>query len=302
MGFVSDLVLDAMLSFSAYHLRSLSPSYTHSNPSPDNSELEAAESRYLSRALSLQRAALQNLQNMDPREIFSAALFMFHYIWLTENTIAITPPYNLPTRIYHLARGSKDLFGALPDMGLQHYELYCPRIDLVTAIRPNPSTFIESALQDCDHLALFLEYYTPPYISSLASLPAEEAQAKDRLVLIQTLQNLREMINTFTAPQAFPAAQNMLALFPLRTESRFEEMLDEQNLVAMGLLARNFALVHGVEWVWWLHGGDGELKGTIARGNVLGIQGLLLEVGGMWDWIMRWPVAVIEGRIKFDIL
>jgi hypothetical protein len=260
----------------------------------------------MSQALSLQRAALQNLHNINPNEIFSAALFIFHYVWLTEHALAIAPPYNLPTRIYHLARGSKQLFYALPDMGLKHYELYCPRTDLVIATRPNASTFIESALQDCDRLSTFLESYTSPGRTSLPN-PSSSTPARDKEVLKETLRNLKEMINTFTAPLPFPAGQNMLALFPLRSEGRFEDMLDEQDPVAMGLLARNFACVHAVGWVWWLHGAEGKGKGGIASGNVLGIQGLLRGIGvkegdeGLWDWIMEWPVAVVEGRIEFDV-
>ncbi|PMD20386.1 hypothetical protein NA56DRAFT_704723 [Hyaloscypha hepaticicola] len=110
------------------------------------------------------------------------------------------------------------------------------------------------------------------------------------------------MINILTAPYPFPAAQNMLVIFPLITESRFEEMLDERNPVEMALLARNFALMHGLERVWWLHGRDGKGKGDIARGNVLGIWGLLQATEGTWNWIMEWPVAVVEESVNFSVL
>ncbi|CZR63277.1 uncharacterized protein PAC_13174 [Phialocephala subalpina] len=312
IGFVSDLVLDAMLAFSALHLRSISSSSIKDN-SLDLAELEAAESRYMSKALNLQRRALQHLEAIDGNEVFSAAMFIFHYVFLTENYKAVSneTEYFIPTRIYHLARGSKVLFMALPDLGYEHYDLYCPRTDLILAERPSSSWFIESALKDCERLRVFLETHTPQASPSTTKTTPEY----DLQILCESLSNFTQLIHTFSAgtEHIFPQAQNLLALFPIRSGKRFEEMLDEKEPIACGLMARNFACIHAVgpgkgRGIWWLHGGiEGGTKVDIGRGNVLGIQGILKDVGRnvvdeeKWDWVMDWPIAVVEGRIEFDV-
>lgn len=283
----------------------------------DLHELEAAESRYMSKALNLQRNALQNLSTVDGNEVFSAAMFIFHYIYLTENYRAVSDKtkYFIPTRIYHLARGSKILFDQLPDLGHDHSELYCPRLDLILAERPNRSWFIESALRDCERLQSFLLTYAPQTSPSPSPGSSKSRPEKDLQVLRQFLSIFQEVINTFSAgtEDIFPQAQNLLALFPTRSDKRFEEMLDEKEPIACALMARNFACVHAVgpgkgSGIWWLHGEiERGTKVDIGRGNVLGIQGLLRDIGreegdeGKWDWVMEWPVAVVEGRIDFDV-
>ncbi|KUJ07022.1 uncharacterized protein LY89DRAFT_726142, partial [Mollisia scopiformis] len=237
IGFVSDLVLDAMLAFSAFHLRSQSPSSPIST-----SELQAAEAHYMTKALSLQRHALQNLTTVNPEEVLNAALFIFHYIYLTENQFAVRPgpdsKYHIPTRALHLGRATIDLFHTFPGTRPLYYELYCPRTDLILAARPHSSTFIESALRDLDRVENFLE-------TNNSSQPFTYGQIEKR-VLEEMLKSEKQMINFLTGnkEEVFPAARNMLALFPLRSEKRFEEMLDEGREVAMGLLARVYAVMY----------------------------------------------------------
>ncbi len=63
----------------------------------------------------------------------------------------------------------------------------------------------------------------------------------------------------------------------------------------MAVLARNFALIHAMERVWWMHGAEGM---ELARGNVIGISGLMPEG---YEWVVEWPMDIVEGRILFDL-
>ncbi|PVH80350.1 hypothetical protein DL98DRAFT_588458 [Cadophora sp. DSE1049] len=277
LGFISDLVLEGLMAFSALHLHSLCP---------NDVSLSTASTRYISKTIMRQRLAINQLSKSDPSEVFTAALFIFHYTWLSENRTSINEtPYRLPTKIYQLARASKELFISLPEMNLGHYEIYCPRIDLVRAKRPHPSPFIESGLVDIALVFTALESY-PMGMES------------DRVVLRQSLQVVEDIINMFTGPEPFPVAQNVLALLPLRTSERFVSLLEEEHPFAMAVLAWNFALIHAVrvvQHVWWMHGSEG---GELAKGNVRGILGLMPD--GL-KWMVEWPMDVVEGKVVFDL-
>ena len=88
-GFESDLVLDGILAFSALHLHALSPN-----------DLEVAEARtkYLVKALDSHRKAVAHIESCDHSQVFTTALFIFHYTWFTEHQAAMEEPYNVPTK------------------------------------------------------------------------------------------------------------------------------------------------------------------------------------------------------------
>lgn len=274
LGFMSDLVLESLMAFSALHLRTLCP---------EDINLQAAELRYHSNAINRQRTAVSAISKSDPREVFTTATLIFHHTWLTENLAAVSAEeYYLPTKIYHLAHATKKLFFSLPEMQLGYLELYCPPIHLVKAIRPHPSNYIETGLAATASMFPLLEIWPT-------------AQQEDREVLRAGLQAVDDLINTFTGPNAFPMGQNILALLPLRTSHRYVELLDEHDPLAMAILALNYALQHAMDRVWWMHG----IKGMeLASGNIKGIMGL---IPAQYEWMVRWPLDVAEGRIDFDL-
>ena len=274
IGYISDLVLDGMLAFAALHLNTLIP---------ESPELEVAETKYVARVIDSQRKALTELNKKDPQEVFTTALFLFHYIWLTENQAAVKEPYHLPTKIFHLARGSKILFHSLPYISLDYYEIYCPVLDVARATRPYQDEFIENTLLDLEHLAAVLNN------RSIASID-------DQAVIKETLQNLIVMVDTFAASESVSSSQYNFAFLTMRSPHRFVGLLEEQQPFAMAILARNFALIHVMDRTWWMHGLDGM---DLAARNVKGIAGMMPK---RFQWMMSWPLDVVGRRKIYKTL
>jgi len=268
IAFESEIVLNGLLAVSALHLTSLSP-----NPEP---KLVAAQTQYMAKAIASNRAAVAQAGE-GSREIFTAALFLFHYMWLAENRAALAGPYEIPTRPYQFARTVKLLWLSIPNyLDTWDFRLYCPPVDMVKASRPHHSHFIENSLLDLERLSAALAEWH--YHSS-----------EDHEALIDYHHALELAINTFSAPRPFPNAQNMLALLFLRSPHRYIELLEEKDPFAMALYGRNLTMIHLVDRIWWMHGLDGE---ELAAGNIRGIVSLMPK---QHLWMMDWPISVIEG-------
>jgi hypothetical protein len=68
-------------------------------------------------------------------------------------------------------------------------------------------------------------------------------------------------------------------------------MLEDHDPLAMGLMARLFVLLCGLDHAWWINGG-GEYE-VVAR-DIRGIRELMPE---HLRWIMDWPCRVLNREL-----
>jgi hypothetical protein len=225
-GFESDLVLDGILAFSALHLHALSP---------NDLEVAAARTKYLLKALDSHRKAVAHIESCDHSQVFTTALFIFHYTWFTEHQAAVEEPYNIPTKVFHLARSSKHFFHSLQYMSLDYYSIYCPEYFAIEVLRPHSNYFIESCLVDAERLSAALECWL-----------TENMETQD--ILKSVLDHFISVVSVFSTPETLPIGKALLLLLPIRPSLQYIDVLETHDPFAMALLARLYAFIHIIDY------------------------------------------------------
>jgi hypothetical protein len=225
-SFESDFVLDGILAFSALHLHALSPS---------DLEVAAARTKYLVKALDSHRKAVAHIENSNHSQVFTTALFIFHYTWFTEHQAAVEEPYNIPTKVFQLARSSKHFFHSLQYMGLDYYSIYCPENFAIEVQRPHSNHFIESCLVDANRFSAALDGWS-----------TENLETQD--ILKAVLDHFISVVSVFSTPEALSIGKTLLLLVPIRPSLQYIDVLEAHDPFAMALLARLYAFIHIIDY------------------------------------------------------
>lgn len=269
-GFKCELVLNAILAISAQHLWALTPN----DPS-----LAVASRSYFDKAVRSHRQELARPDRQTAESLLATAILLTHHTWVASHSVGLDEPYVLPLQTYHMARGIQSLFNQmfpwLKGSGYLWYAEQQSLIDESGIVCRNE--FLQSGLEDLDELSTAFE--------------RDDGIVDDQAIYRQTVIELSSMYSSIStgAPQFW--LQRRVATMPLRLPSRFLDLLELHDAVALALLARNIVLLKMIDPAWWLHGAG--VHG-VAEHAIQGIEGLL-PVG--WRWTMEWPWKVLNGDI-----
>lgn len=275
MAFLSPIVLDALLGISALHLLAFQP---------NDHSLAVASRSYFNKAVTQQRDALSSVNAENAETLLVAAVLIAHHTWLaTHITDQTDERYKINLQTYQMCLGINALIRRATPW-LEKYS-WSPKS---SQSRPGKiageSGFMKLALQD---LASLSTYFNRNGVPSEDSAAYEKATGE--LVAIYHLV-MNERLDTSRVEQEIVAILH-------RLPTRFLELLEREDPIAMALLARDLSLLSFLEdsKAWWIHGA-GEQK--VPNKAVLGIRGLMPTE---WLWTMEWPLNIIAREIKLDI-
>lgn len=270
IAFTSEVVLNALLGISAWHLWSLNP---------DDEQLITASRIYFGHALKLQRLALQQTgAKRDLPPVFIASIILAHLSWLLSHSDehADTQPSVMAT--FYLCSGMRSLttkvspdwskFGSL---GLENV--------LETPFQPSSQErFMAEAAQDNNALLT--------YIQNVA------VKRESKEVYHQVLRGLW-CVYTLVMDDCVDVTtkEHTVVSHLHRVPPSFIQLLLCKEPLALALLARTYALLalmRNVSTAWYIHGAG---KFPMYIRTVRSIQKLLTPE---WMWVMDWPKRLIS--------
>ena len=278
LAFKSDIVLNALLASAALHLESLTPNDRH---------VSSAASSYISKAMMKHRTTLVRVDGETTEPIFITGALISNATWLLSHRRVSHEPYSLPIKAYGMMRGCTYLFlqdrHRLEKAGYHWYssETLSPITENVK-IDSLSSPLLTSLDEDFGLVTQNFRIHSFSMSSELSDV-YEEA-----------MQYIRWLYSCLVSPEP-PGDGEYLQRFcvsmPVRVDQKFVELLSQEDPLAMGLLARNMALLKFLPYTWWLHGaGEYEVLGY----SLSGICGLMPEP---YKWLMNWPLNVVAGNI-----
>jgi hypothetical protein len=273
LAFESDLVLSALMGLSALHLSALNP---------NDRQLHFASSYYFGKAVRDNRTALTRVDERSAEPLLAAAILMTHYSWLAAHLVSPNESYELPLKTYYMARGIQRLFVQLaPNLGDSGLLWYAKKL---------PETEIEDARERKD----FFNRCQDDLETISGTFLRSNVDINDKSVYEATVTELSSMYSAISQGGPPNVIQRRVATMPLILPSRFLELVEVKDPIALALLARNLAMLKLIDEAWWLHGvGQNE----VAKQSVLGIQSLMPSE---WQWAMEWPVNVVNESIRSD--
>lgn len=269
IAFSSDVVLNALLGLSALHLRS---------KTPDDPVLMRASLSYLDKAVTKHQAALARVDEHTAEPLLVAAVLIAHHTWLTAHSKDPGERYNIDLRTYHMCKGIKALVQKLKPW-LEKYDWPSPISNICPIECMTNKAFMLNANHDLDQLS---ETFNGDGISLEQQVSYEVARKE--LVAVYKL----------IASDADPSTiEQAIVTYLHRLPSEFICLLENEDPIAMALLARNLSMLSIAEDspAWWIHGA-GVYRVPIKA--ILGIQGLMPTD---WLWTMDWPLQIIRKEI-----
>jgi hypothetical protein len=249
---------------------------------PEDKTLALASGRYLDKALKQHRAAVEVMDSQNAEVLIITAVLIAHHSWLSSSTRSYQEPYRNDMSTYRMCQGINALVAkAAPWLLMTRLDSsvsICNQIDYL--LFPH---FIQSAQKDMDILLQELE-------DESASQEVKEAYAQAAEVLMATYSRIAH--GSFGNP---PIEQDILS-FLQRAPELFIERLEENDPIAMAMMARGIALL-GIlpdSSAWWVHGaGQCKTANTVVRG----VCGLMPSE---FLWMMDWPLKIVSGEITLE--
>lgn len=271
IAFSSEIVLGAILSLSALHLRMLSP---------EDKDLKYATGHYFGQAVRKYRPALGHIQESTAEPLLVTSIIITYYTWLISYSPTPGVPYQLPLQAFYCLRGVFDLLQELaPYIQSPTLTWLLEPAASIGVGNPPPNRFLSSFNQDMQRFVKTLNHNTTP---------------EDKAVYKCGVEYLGLICNAIASGVSAAQVRRKISYFVARQPRRFTELLGMKDPRAMAILARNLALIHVVPYAWWLHGPPGL---NLEEYHVRGFSELIPVE---WLWVMDWPLRVVSGRLTLD--
>jgi hypothetical protein len=253
-------VYSAVLSLAAMHLLSLTP---------NDLSIRAAMYQYLNETISSQREEVTSITTTNSVLIFTTSMLLATHSKLRAISLATSDEsYTPPLDWFYLHAGvrevSRKTLSHIEDSDIRAYAFLNPESDATLSLIPgSPVDFPDDP---------FLRLWDEP------SVPPER-----REIYSQALKYLELLKSRIKAGEKSHWIQRRFALIPGEVPKGFVGLIEEDDPLALAILARFFALLKYVEEPWWV-------KGT-AEFEIRGLAGLVSED---LEWSMRWPLEILE--------
>ncbi|KAH6674320.1 hypothetical protein B0J14DRAFT_446225, partial [Halenospora varia] len=260
IGFDCEGVYSAMLAIAACHIQTLNP---------DNVRIREASYHYIDASLLLQRQQLSNIDKSNAEVLLTSSILITMHAKLRSRCLRPSvEPYVLPTSCFRMQEGVEKLMQItepiLEDSAVRKYLLFYRDIPELhdrgerrRTIKFPDDSLIRKFIH-ADSIPYNQKYIYGQALSYLNSI-------KTAIVMCEKLQTIHQRIATMTS----------------KVPKEFIDLLDNQQPLALAVLARYYALMRCVEEPWWLRG--------TAEYEIRGLASLVPED---WSWAMKWPMAV----------
>jgi hypothetical protein len=271
MAFNNDIVLNALLGISAVNLFALNP---------EDQGLVRVSRSYMDKALSKYRATIVDVCPNNAEPLLVAACLIAHFTWLMAHSKDLKKePYKIDLQTYQMCIGIRTLV-AQTKPWLDKYQW--PHIYNIPAPFPEVYSrrFIESALQDMNLLSS---------VFSDKGIFGEDSEVYAAVASDLTTTYYMLARKTFD----MVTVEQQAVTFLHRLPPRYAELLEQEDPIAMTLLARNMAMFVFMEEssAWWIHGSG---PNRIPYKAVWGIHGLIPI---KWLWTLDFPKKIILKEI-----
>ncbi|KUJ15864.1 uncharacterized protein LY89DRAFT_587101 [Mollisia scopiformis] len=272
LAFQSDLVLNALFGISALHYSALTPK---------DPVLPYAATFYFDKVVRNHRIALANVDRGSAEAVLATAILICHHTWISAHSTTSDGLYEVPLQTYYMARGIQALFDQMwPWLRGSAYLWYIERQPIMASGEIAHQT--EWATNVQEDLARVSDTFEDDDVST-----------EDKIIYEKTVAELSSMCCAISNSVSQQQLQRRVATMPVRLPGRFLELIELKDPRALGLLARNLALLKVINTVWWLHGL--EPSQLVTETSFAGIAGMLPNE---WLWIMAWPAKVISGEMR----
>lgn len=262
IAFEYEHVYSAILGLSAMHLLSLAPG---------DVPLQAAVYNYLDEAISSQKEEVTSVTTANSPSLFATSMLLACHAKSRAVYLALSDEsYRPPLDWFHLHVGLRQVaMETLPlieDTDIRAYAALSPYLHSTLDPTLPSVNFSDDP---------FLQIWDEPSLSS-----------ERREILSQGIKYLEIVKKRIEAGEKSSWIQRRLAIMPGELPEEFMGLLDEEDPLALAILARLFALMEYAGDSWWL-------KGT-ADFEVRGLAGL---VSDDWEWSMKWPLEVLDSAL-----
>jgi hypothetical protein len=267
MAFNSEVVLNSLLGISAWHLWAVSP---------NDQKMKFISRYYFGEAIRLQRAALEYQDTQQLKPAFIAGIILAHHSWLLSDTDSYSSQLQLGT--FYLCNGYRTLGKKLSPAWAEYACLGEVNPQNIRLESMKCEKLVEEGMQDSNYILQLTQ-----------NMDIDEKLQAVYCKVIEELSSLYDLVAS--GNNDISIKEYVVVSFLHRVPLSFIKLLQHQEPLAMGLLARVWALlapIHKVSTSWYIHGAGKYRVYTYAIVNI----GNLMP--GNWAWIMNWPLRIIS--------
>lgn len=253
---------NALLGIAALHKLSLDP---------ECSSLRAATYQFVDNTVAGHRNDISQLNAGNAEALLVTSFLLFMHANLRSVYLSLDMGYVPPVTAFRLQRGTRDLILATESLiGSSEIYQFFAHSSSPDREHDTSSTCPQMPILEDTALLPLLQY---PHVSS-----------ERKEVYISTLSLLQPILEALQrGTQTLQWVRQKLLTFPEEMPNEMIVFLENNNPLALAVVARYYALMRCVEGEWWL---DGR-----ARYEVGGLVSLMPEG---WEEVMRWPLGVLE--------
>jgi Fungal specific transcription factor domain len=268
MAFTSEIVMNALLGISAWHLWAMNPQ--------DQTSIMASRA-YFGKAIKQQRIALEKNDEQELTSIFITGMVLAHHNWLLSHTNDGFHKRHLNLETLHLCNGFLALGKKLSSTWSKYKDLCVTPTNTYLHL-PQYNSFTKRVIQDSRRL---LEHLQKAGIS-------QEHKEVYRQAITEVLNIYTLIANT---SEDVPTKETTVVNVLHRLPSSFTSLLQQQEPMAVGILARvwaSLALLKNSSTAWYIHGAGDFQVYRLAVGGIMNL------IPPDWKWIMDWPLEIIS--------
>lgn len=261
----NEALLYSIFSLSAYHMADIDPQHRE--------ETLDTHRRYLDLALRRHSDDITNLskENFEAVCLTSSILRMTTFVMLRDRPLN---PYTPPVSWLQMTRGAMDTFKAGSKwMETNEGSIITRLTKRMPVVFDNEAKFGVSNRQGLLHLLQRDE----------EDVEKERWHPEDQEAYETTISYIGGIWIAMKGPETSAEICRRLILFPFLIQSRFIDLVKDQQPRALAVLAHYFALLATFRKVWWI--------GDTGRREV---QALVTVLSGKWHDLMSWPLNTME--------
>lgn len=267
IAFNSEVVLNALLGISAWHLWAVNP---------NDQKMKLVSRNYFGEAIRLQRAALEPPNTQQLKQAFIAGIILAHHCWLFSDTDGYSPELQLGT--FYLCKGYRTLGKKLSPAWSEYACLGEVTPHKLRFEQTKCEKLMEEGIQDCNHI--------------LELTQNMDIDGKIKAAYCKVIGELLLMYGLVASDNNEVSVKEFVVVsFLHRVPLSFINLLQRREPLAMGLIARVWALlapIHKVSSSWYIHGAGKFRVYTYAVANISNFM------PGDWAWILNWPLRLIS--------
>jgi hypothetical protein len=267
MAFNSEVVLNALLGISAWHLWAVNPI---------DQKMKFISRNYFGKAIRLQRAALEYSDIRQLTPAFIAGIILAHHSWLLSDTDGYSPQLQLAT--FYLCNGYRTLGKQLSPTWAEYASLGEVNPKSIGFQPTECEKLVEEGVQDSHYI-----------LELTRNMDIDENLKAVYCKVIEEILSLYDLVAS--GNNDISMKEYVVVSFLHRVPLSFIKLLQHQVPLAMGLLARVWALlapIHKVSTAWYIHGAGNYRVYTYAIVNIGNFM------PGNWAWVMNWPLRIIS--------